>query len=366
MKIGILTWYYAMNHGARAHTYALLRTLREMGYEAEIIAYQSWHSYIDVEPYWVISKHLPRLIRRIKYRLYFKQSEKGYGYLSKKVHTVKEINRLGYDLIILGSDEIFNINHLITSKDYIYFGVGIDENTPTITYAVSCGQSDANIIWPPVVVNSVKNIKALSVRDKNSQQIINNNTGMEPTLVLDPTLLYDFDGVSDNNWQNRSYVLIYTFGFVEAYKEQIVEYSRKNKLKIICVGNTYEWADINIQYPTQAQWYAAFKYADLVITNSFHGTIFAIKNHKRFVNIHLDDKVTKISNLLEQFGLRFDDRLMTKEKKLEMCIKKEVNYDEIDPIIDEYRVISLKWLRCEIDNNIKDKKDKNNPKIKKG
>ena len=353
MKIGILTWYYAMNHGARAHTYALLYTLRKMGYEAEIIAYKPWHSYKDIEHYWFVTRNIPLMLEKIKYRLEFKLTEKDYKYMSRKVRSAKEIDNLGYDLIILGSDEIFNIKHLITSKDYTYFGVGI-EKTPMVTYAVSCGQSEENIQWPSEVIDSVKRIKALSVRDINSQRIIEANTGRKADMVLDPTLLFDFSSLADKKWSYRDYILIYAFGFIDEYKEQIINYAQKNSKKIICVGNKYEWADVNIQYPSQYQWYAAFEQASLVITNSFHGTIFALKNKIPFVNIFMGDKVTKISNLLEQFGILFDDRLLTSSRSIKECINSKLNFTNINLELNKNREMSLKWLRDKIEDNIKD------------
>lgn len=343
MRIGILTWYFAMNHGARAHTYALLHTLRRMGYEAEIVRYRSWGEYIDVEPYWFVSRNILLMMRRLKYRLYFSRTEKDYKYMSREVHRAEEIDNLGYDLIILGSDEIFNINHLITSKDYTYFGVGI-EKTPMITYAVSCGQSSKYVKWPEEVVESVKRMKMLSVRDENSREIIHNNTGRTAEVVFDPTMLYDFSQLNDSDWKYKDYILIYTFGDVEPYKEQIISYAEEKKLQIACVGNKFKWADICVPYPKQETWYASFANASLVITNSFHGTIFAIKNHVPFVNILMADKATKISNLLDQFGLKFGDRLMSGDNSLAHCVSHTIDSGLIEEILEKEAERSKAWL----------------------
>lgn len=347
MKIGILTWYFGMNHGARAHTYALLHTLRMFGYDAEIIRYRPWREYIDVEPYWFVSRNIPLMMKRFKYRQYFSRSEKDYKFLSRVVHSAKEVDCLGYDLIILGSDEIFNINHLITSKDYTYFGVGI-EMTPKITYAVSCGQSSEDTKWPKEVVDAVKGIRALSVRDQNSRKILERNTGRLSEVVLDPTLLLDFSKLIDPDWKHKDYILIYTFGGVEEYKNEIIQYAHEHNLKIVCVGNDFSWADIRVQYPRQETWYAAFAYASLVITNSFHGTIFAIKNKVPFVNILMADKETKIANLLEQFGMDFKDRLINKHHRIEDCLLKENNYDLIMKKVAIETKKSKMWLNEEV------------------
>lgn len=343
MRIGILTWYFAMNHGARAHTYALLHTLRNMGYDVEIIAYRSWKSYVEVEPYWFVSRNIPVMMRRLKYRLYFSRTEKDYGFLSKPVHSAKEIDALGYDLVILGSDEIFNINHLITSKDYTYFGVGI-KKTPKIAYAVSCGQSAVDIKWPKEVIEAVRDIKTIAVRDRNSKEIIENNTGRKAEIVLDPTLLYDFKELQDPDWNHWNYILIYTFGGVDDYKDEILTYAKESGLKIVCIGNRFNWADICVQYPKQKTWYAAFANAALVITNSFHGTIFAIKNRVPFVNTLMADKETKISNLLNQMDLRFNDRLMSCNKSIYECVKK-IDYTIIEQKIAKEKKKSEEYLR---------------------
>lgn len=41
MKIGILTWYFGINYGARAHSLALYQTVRNLGYDCEFIQYTS-------------------------------------------------------------------------------------------------------------------------------------------------------------------------------------------------------------------------------------------------------------------------------------------------------------------------------------
>lgn len=40
MKIGILTWYSACNYGARAHSYALRKTVESLGHECIMVAFR--------------------------------------------------------------------------------------------------------------------------------------------------------------------------------------------------------------------------------------------------------------------------------------------------------------------------------------
>ena len=40
MKVGILTWYFGANYGAKAQAYALQQTILKLGYEVCMINYK--------------------------------------------------------------------------------------------------------------------------------------------------------------------------------------------------------------------------------------------------------------------------------------------------------------------------------------
>lgn len=85
------------------------------------------------------------------------------------------------------------------------------------------------------------------------------------------------------------------------------------------------------------------KNAAVVITNSFHGMIFAVQFRRPFVAFSRDQCSSKIQELLNIFGLK--DKLLTKENIPEP----EVNdYDEVHRRIDTYRKSSLSFLEKEI------------------
>ena len=99
---------------------------------------------------------------------------------SHRVIDASGIDALGYDRIVLGSDEILNILHPI--HDPIYFGVGI--KSAKFLYAPSSGQTSVNTKLPKKCVDSLNECIGLSARDKHTKELIENNTGKEVPLVF--------------------------------------------------------------------------------------------------------------------------------------------------------------------------------------
>lgn len=80
---------------------------------------------------------------------------------------MSDINALDYDLIIVGSDEVWNFNDIAYSP--IKFGYGLE--CPHISYAASVGgslASDDNI--PAEVRIGIKNFGRISVRDEKTEE----------------------------------------------------------------------------------------------------------------------------------------------------------------------------------------------------
>ena len=137
MRIGILTHHYVKNFGAYMQANALISVIREK------------YSLVDVEVVdYRISKHERRndihffgfkptrgdtflgLISKIRLFFTHKKYENAMP-MSRRVKTADEINSLGYDLIIVGSDEVWNFNDIAYSP--LKFGEKI--NCPIITYS---------------------------------------------------------------------------------------------------------------------------------------------------------------------------------------------------------------------------------------
>lgn len=342
MKIGILTWYSACNYGARAHSFALRKTIESLGHECVMVAYRpinekrvNFRSNVGINHIYL---HPHRMLKAyLRCRKF--ENQISMNPVSKQVFTGEDIDHLGLDLLILGSDEIFNVSHLTFNP--IYYGVGITK-VPIITYAPSSGQCDVNQKLSLEIRQSLKRILTLSARDRHTSNLIYNNINKEAEIVADPTILYDFETECIKPKWNK-YILIYAFDDWNEYRKEIIKFAHEKNLKVLSLGQYRKWADINYDLATLPEWLGTFKYADFVITDSFHGTVFATKYHKQFCLLGRSDKLNKINNFLLDAGI--EREFYASNITLNEYFSNTIDFSVVDKNLDSLREKSLKYLK---------------------
>lgn len=341
MKIGIMTWFYGDNYGAMAHSYALQQTIRSLKHECVMIALYPRNlnkmnirmnlNYTDKKKHPILASRC--LLRNYKF---FKVRKELYN-ISKKVSTADEIDALNCDLIILGSDEVFKVKHPYFNK--LFYGVGL--KTPTISYAPSAGQTPDDYELSDEIKKAIKKIRFLSVRDRHTYELLKSNTQREAQIVLDPTFLYDFKDIA-MELSDINYILVYSFDTLDEYKKRIVEYAKEYEMKIICIGRNCRWADKSYDSIDFKHWIGAFAGASMVVTDSFHGVVFAIKNKQKFVILGREDKINKINDLLQECGITLD--FYTGKEEIKKYLNKSFSYNEIDFLIEKKKNKSISYL----------------------
>lgn len=339
LKIGIMTWYYGVNYGALAQSIAMYNTIKNLGYDCEMINYRP-KNYIKT----IVNSNLPK--RREFYKIQRAISGVNkirtlskYEYFTEtsKVNSAQDINKLGLDYIIFGSDAIFNLKHPMC--DELFFGVDIEGNK--IAYSPSCEYFDPHNQLPKSYVDALKEMKAISVRDRNTYELIRNNTGITPEITLDPTFLYGFLDLADRVYSGK-YLLFYSFSTWEQYGKKVRTFAKENGLNIISIGQSVKWADISIENATFEQWISAFRDAEVVMTDSFHGTIFSLKNNKQIILCGRNDKLSKIYSLLAQLGVSIEIYNGTMIE--EYLSQNVIDYDSTNELLEREIDRSLNYL----------------------
>lgn len=341
-RVGIMTWYYGANYGAIAQSVALYNTVCSLGYECVMINYRP-PKYLKT----IIEANIPKKGKRLRYigetikglnKCVSLSKTKKYLQESKKVSTAKEIDDLQLDCIIFGSDAIFNIKHPLC--DSLYYGVGIQ--TKKITYSPSCEYLDANTKLPDEYRKSLLEMTQISVRDKNTYELIQRNINYKSFITLDPTFLYDFSDICSNE-KLENYILIYSFSDWSEYKNQILNYAKKKNLGIISLGMQRDWADKSFADASFEIWIDSFRNAEFVITDSFHGTVFSLKNQKQIVLCGRIDKAAKINSLLEQLNVNIN---MYRGENIEKYLEGNyINYKFVQTCIESKKKESLEYLK---------------------
>ena len=96
------------------------------------------------------------------------------------------------------------------------------------------------------------------------------------------------------------------------------------------------------------EWISWINNAEVVITDSFHMTVFSIMLHKNFYVVEKDGKEksqnNRIYNLLKLVGLE-DRFLMSNISPEDISLSEtNINWDEIDKVLDEQREKSLTFV----------------------
>lgn len=355
MKIGIITHHYVKNYGAYLQARALMGVLESLEPEADVsivnyIEKKHWYkNIIHILHYRIGKDNIKTYIEKIKQLFMFSKYEHSLKH-SKRVYKVGQIEQLGNDVIIIGSDEVWNIHS--SGFNPLKFGYGFQPGTKLATYAPSAGAVTDETVVPDKVKEGLKNIKYLSARDTESQKFVKRAIGKEALKVLDPTLLYNFDKEIDEQGIKPlpyKYILIYDCKLVASQIEHLKTYAKKNNLKVIGGGDCMEYYDdIKISL-TPYEWVSLFRNAEMVLTGTFHGTVFSIKYLKKFVSYPTEkNRINKIKSLLGDMDLL--ERLLPvgNEDNLIPLLEEYVDYDKAYVQIDKRKKESIEFLRTVI------------------
>ena len=261
-----------------------------------------------------------------------------------------------YDCIIIGSDEVFNFAQP-ASWGFTPQLHGAINNENVNSYAASFGASTYEDIEKYGVqdelVNAFSNLKHISVRDENSYSIISRLLPNQTIYRhLDPVLVGDLPSYEKKEFKKK-YIVIYAYDSRfndENYIEAIRKFANKNKLKIYSVFGYQAWVDKNIVVdPFELLQY--FVNAEYIITDTFHGTIFSVRYHKKFVTVIRDGQIgnsQKLSSLLEDLKLK--NRLLTNDANIEKTLTKEIDYQVVDNILQSGRQRTEEYLKMCLDD----------------
>lgn len=379
MKIGIVTSNASFldNYGAVLQAYALSRQLTNWGHDTEIINYRystgqqivEADSKIDRSLYariqYVISGNVS-LHQKVLYRASRKKREKQTEMFRNFVRDRLPINleksvtyndlcrdRLNYDCLICGSDQVWNpLIHANRNDPGFFLRFG-DEDCKRIAYAPSFGVS--------VLPNEAKadlriltdSFNALSVREKSGSEIMREVCGREVPVVLDPTMMAD-----TSIWDTidkmppdipKDYLLVYRFGKMEYMEKQIQHIARKLNLPVLEIPVSIESYGKGTKLlfgVGPEEFITLIRNARAVLTDSFHATVFSILNHTQFYTFlrqgrnEKNNMNSRMENLLEMLDL--GNRLIYPDS--EIVKFSDIGFENADTLLNRKREYSQKFL----------------------
>lgn len=352
MKIGIITHHYVKNYGAYLQARALMSTIEKLNTNAEVsivnyIEKKHWYKNIlHILHFRKGKDNIKSYYEKIKQLFMFVKFENSLLH-SNRVNSVAQIEALGYDLIIAGSDEIWNFHG--SGYNPLKFGYGFTKSTRLVSYAPSVGSVTENSKIPEKVISGLLNIKMLSARDTETQNFIRRAIDKKAEKVLDPTFLYDFDSDIDKfriKPLGYKYILIYDCKLTKNQISELKKFALINGLKIIGGGDYMEYYDDIKVCLTPYEWVSLFRNAVKVVTGTFHGTVFSIKYKKDFVAYPTEkNRINKVTSLLQDNNLKNRLLFVGDEEKLIELLSEKINYNVVYQQLDKRKEESILFLQ---------------------
>ena len=269
----------------------------------------------------------------------------------KVLKICKENNNQKYDTCVIGSDEVFNC----ASKSKWGFTSQLFGNVrnanKVITYAASCGETSYENLNNEVILRikeSFKNISSFSVRDCNTYNFVTKLCNKKPTFNLGPVLIGNFDEEIKNCSflkLPKKFCIVYSYYNRFNNKEEIKtikKFCKKNKMTLITIGAPQFWIKKHLVLNPFEVLYA-FSRAEYVITDTFHGTIFASKYSKRFATIIRKSNRNKLGDLLKR--LKQDEHLCINISEIKDKYNLINDKKQIKTICEEERIKSIDYLK---------------------
>ncbi len=346
-KIGILTFHFCDNYGAVLQCYALKTYIkRTFNHDVEVINFfpehtQKWYTETDLQ-----ERYLEKLNK-------FERFEKEIlNIVSGRISNKEELKKLNYDCYIVGSDQIWNLS--FPHSDTAYLLDFVEDSSIKISYAASVGMRlDDKILDHSIFKKYIPNFDYISVREKTHQPYIQSFTDKQVHTVLDPTLLLDsrdYDLIINNNKPTRGkYIFMYFLKHDNDFPQAmsfVNMLARKYNLKVlhffVDLPNVVFENESQSYYfdgPTEFLWY--IKNAEIIVTNSFHGTIFSIQYKKPFYTYVVKHMGARVVDLLKT--LELEERIISGYKRLDEVIF-EIDYTHAYDVIESLRIESKEFL----------------------
>ncbi len=247
------------------------------------------------------------------------------------------------DLLVFGSDEIWNLGRANVAAYPALWGSGL-EGGVRVSYAPAANGADlAAASCADDFRKSLEAFSLLSARDPVTQSAVSKFTGREVELVCDPTLLLEAARYRElqHATDNESYLLVYSYGdkMTEADISVIRGFARSRGLKTVSGGFSLPWCDVCVP-AGPFEFLGLMDKADYVVTDTFHGTVFASIYHKRYASFGRTN--SKVVEFMRGYGL--DDHMVSAERDLELCLECG-GFERFDACWSDIRKHSFDYLR---------------------
>ncbi|MCD7820311.1 MAG: polysaccharide pyruvyl transferase family protein [Lachnospiraceae bacterium] len=358
MKIKTITCHDVYNVGASLQAYALQQYLTDCGHEVEIIDYKPDYlsrqynlASVDNPKYDVPVIREAYLIAKFPRRLKARRSERkknfdifrnDYLRLTRRYNSFSELQRIPpiADVYFAGSDQIWN-PLFKNGRDPSFYLAFAPKEKVRASYAASFATDQISDEDKLLMKPLLSGLDAISVREK-SALITLNEMGLQGKEVCDPVFL-----LSPLVWRKIALsqgidesVFMYDFDDSELIQKVAARVAEDKGTDIVSFFPTRIYAKVADNMGPR-EFLGAILESDVIVSNSFHATAFAIMFHKEFFVINRKENLnTRMCDLLEKVGL--SERLIWSISDLDNV--HPIDWKLVDKRLEQQKSVSVAYI----------------------
>ena len=175
-------------------------------------------------------------------------------------------------------------------------------------------------------------------------------------MVCDPTLLFNAKGwaqmLPERKIIEEPYVFCYFLGTNEEHRDAANEFKRMTGLKLVTcpyldnfVEKDQQFGDIQIFDMDAADFVNLIRHAEYILTDSFHGSVFSILHHKKFMTFNRfmagansrNSRIDSLCTLLNLSDRRYNGNVMN--------VVNDIQYSDVEKKLENLRASSIEYLQ---------------------
>ena len=384
-KLGLCVRYDCNNFGSMLQILATQKIIEQLSWDYEIIRYdkRTISFYVSnltrlFNLYFMKGK-LEEIKRKIQLKKYPEMDKNckcrvkhfedfRNRYIGPYSNVFKGYNALvkgaeNYDAIMVGSDQLW-LPAGIKSKFYNLLFV--PDNVKKISFATSFGVGAIPNSQKKMTAKYIERIEFISVREIIGARFIKELTGRDVLVALDPTLLLNGDQwrelFPESKIIKEPYIFAYLLGKNEKHRDAVERLKKATGLKVVTVPFMDSFVKRDLHFGDEAEFEIGpieflnlIRGAEYICTDSFHGSVFSILNHKQFITFNRKDNNDKmngnsrIDSLFELLDLK--ERRYDSTKDLKNAANQYIDYDSVDKKLVKLRHETMNFLSTALNPN---------------
>lgn len=360
MDIKVITRHAPSNYGSLLQSIATITILERLGHTCEIIDYirddehglkavitslngkQGWNGNPLKKLAYIAFRYPEEKTAEIK----FSRMRKKYLKLTGRCRMHEDLKQLDADVFMTGSDQVWGPT-LNGQYDEAYF-LSFVSGKPKTAYAASFGRTDFTLKILAEYSKLLSTYSGIAVRENNAVDLLKLLGITCMGQVLDPTLL-----LTGEEWSKRikrnmegKYVLVYQLHNNPVLTDYALRFARHTGLPLYRISPTFHQVRRGgkfIYLPDLDEFLSYIKNCTYFLTDSFHGTAFALNFNKQFIEILPNNKTgSRNQSILQLTGLT--DRILTDFNDFSMA-DKVIEYTSVNNILAKERQKSIAILK---------------------